>query len=332
MPNALITGITGQDGAYLARFLLGKGYRVYGTVRCDAPDSTNSLRALDVSERVQLIPANFANSASLSHTLEQAAPAEIYHLAAQSSVALSWQQPVTTGEITGIGTARLLQAWREVCPAARFFQASSAEMYGRATVSPQTETTPFQPQSPYGVAKVYAHWMTVGYREAHAAHASCGILFNHESPLRPEAFVTRKVTLAAARIKHGLQSELVLGNLETQRDWGFAGDYVEAMWRILQHEQADDYVIATGQSHSLREFVALAFAGVGLNYQDYVRTNAALLRPVEAIAQVGNPHKIATRLGWAPRVHFEQLVTLLVEADIKRLLNQEAAICYTPEA
>lgn len=331
MPNALITGITGQDGAYLARFLLRRGYQVYGTVRSATPAATSSLRALGVEEQVQLIPTDFSVSAMLAHALEQAAPDEIYHLAAQSSVALSWQQPVATGEITGLGTARLLQAWRQVCPAARFFQASSSEMYGQVAVAPQTETTPFQPHSPYGAAKLYAHWMTVGYRETQAAHASCGILFNHESPLRPEAFVTRKVTRAAARIKHGLQTELVLGNLETQRDWGFAGDYVAAMWRILQHEQPDDYVIATGQIHSLREFVDLAFAQVGLNYQDYVRTDPAFFRPAEAIALVGDPHKIATRLGWAPRVGFEQLVTLLVEADLKRVRDEDAMIRYTLE-
>ncbi|MBV9866460.1 MAG: GDP-mannose 4,6-dehydratase [Abitibacteriaceae bacterium] len=331
MPNALITGITGQDGAYLTQLLLKKNYRVIGTVRSASDHEHNTLTALKLQDQVQLIEADFMDMRSLARAVELAAPDEIYHLAAQTSVAASWERPVETGEITALGTARLVQVWREVKPGARFFQAASSEMYGKVAESPQTEATPFHPQSPYGAAKLYAYWIIVGCREIHAAHASCGILFNHESPLRPSNFVTRKVTQAVARIKQGLQNELIMGNLDVQRDWGFAGDYVRAMWHIMQQGEPDDYVIATGKVHSLREFVDLAFKCVGLNYQDYVRTDPAFFRPADPVALVGNPSKLASRTGWEPRVNLEQIVALMVEADIKRVLKQEELIDYTVE-
>lgn len=329
MASALITGITGQDGAYLSRLLLDKGYRVTGTIHADRPDHFASLEAFGIRDKIEFIPAGFSSDDMLKNAVEVADPDEIYHLAAPSSVAESWQHPIETGEIGGLGAARLLEAWRTVKPQARFFQASSADMFGTVTETPQTETTPFHPQSPYGAAKAYAHWMAVNYRRAYGAHVSCGILFNHESPLRPEQFVTRKVTLAAARIKHGLQAELVLGNLDVQRDWGFAGDYVQAMWRMLQQGAPDDYIIATGVSHSLREFVDLAFQCVGLDYQAYVRSDPAFYRPAEPTTLMGSPRKIAAQVGWSPRLSFAAMVELLVDADIKRVLNQPDSIRYT---
>ena len=331
MPKVLITGISGQDGAYLAKFLLDNGYAVWGTMQEGKAAALGSLAALRLQERVQLLPVDFTDVGSLRRVIETAAPDEIYNLAAQSSVAESFKSPLQTGEITGLGVARLLQAMREVKPDARFFQASSSEMYGLIQETPQTEQTPFRPRNPYAVAKVYAHGMTVTYREAYHCHASCGILFNHESPLRPERFVTRKITAAVARIKHGLQSSLALGNLDVERDWGFAGDYVEAMWRMLQQDEPDDYVIATGHIHSLREFVDLAFQAVGLNYHDHVFVDPAFIRPTETYAMVGCVDKAAARLGWRAQVTFQQLVELLVEADIRRVLKDESNIRYTME-
>ncbi len=334
MPTALITGITGQDGAYLARLLLARGYTVWGIVRADdrpASCKLGSLAALRIENDVRLAAAELRDTASLARVIRDSAPDEIYNLAAQSSVAQSFDTPLETGEISGLSVVCLLQAMRENQPDARFYQASSSEMYGQARETPQTEDTPFYPRSPYGAAKVYAHWMTVNYREAYGCHASCGILFNHESPLRPEQFVTRKVTTAVARIKAGLQSALVLGNLEVQRDWGFAGDYVQAMHLMLQQDTPDDYVIATGEVHSLREFVSLAFQVVGLDYREYVQSDAALFRPAEVQAVVGANGKAARKLGWSPRMKFEQLVEFLVEADIKRVRKDESNIRYVME-
>jgi GDPmannose 4,6-dehydratase len=344
MPNALITGITGQDGAYLAKLLLDKGYEVWGTVRAqeartevsrELPGSelsaaaAASLSALGIAENVRFIAVDYLEINSLARAIDISSPCEVYNLAAQSSVARSFDAPTATGEITALGAARLLHALRAVQPKARFYQASSSEMYGKVREVPQTEETPFYPRSPYGAAKLYAHWMTVNYREAYNIHASCGILFNHESPLRPAKFVTRKITQAVARIKHGLQDELSLGDLDVQRDWGFAGDYVEAMWLMLQQDEPDDYIIATGQSHSLRRFVELAFACVGLDYRDHVRQDAALLRPAEVAAVAGSNRKAIEKLGWQPRMSFEQLVAFLVEADLKRVQGEESSIRYT---
>ena len=346
MPNALITGITGQDGAYLAKFLLAKGYQVWGTVRTASARTevtreislseigtrsgdTPALSALGIAAQVRLIAVDYLEINSLARAIDLSAPDEVYNLAAQSSVARSFEAPTETGEVTGLGVARLLHALRAIKPEAHFYQASSSEMYGKARQTPQTETTPFYPRSPYGAAKLYAHCMTVNYREAYSLHASCGIFFNHESPLRPERFVTRKITQTVARIKHGLQDTLYLGDLEVRRDWGFAGDYVEAMWLMLQQDTPDDYVIATGQGHSLREFVEGAFHCVGLNPDDYVRVDPALLRPAEVNAVVGCNDKAQTQLNWRPRMSFEELIEFLMEAEIKRVSNKHAAIRYT---
>ncbi len=329
MPNALITGITGQDGAYLARLLLDKGYVVWGTTRAASGHSYTSLAALGIADRVQVCEADFQEIDSLRRAIELSAPDEIYNLAAQSSVARSFEAPTETGEITGLGVARLLHALRDARPGARFYQASSSEMYGKVRATPQTEETPFYPRSPYGAAKAYAHWMTINYRESYNCHASCGILFNHESPLRPQAFVTRKVTSAVARIKLGLQKELILGNLDVVRDWGFAGDYVQAMWLMLQQPEPDDYVIATGQTNSLRAFVEAAFRCLDLDYQEYVQIDPAFFRPAEVHAVVGSNARARDRLHWEPRMSFEQLVEFLVEADLKRARG-ESNIRYLP--
>jgi GDPmannose 4,6-dehydratase len=332
MPNALITGITGQDGAYLARLLLDKGYNVWGTVRHARHRLPGALEPLGIAEQVRLLPVDFESIPSLACAIEAAAPDEVYNLAAQSSVARSFDEPTGTGEVTGLGVARLLHALRDVQPGARFYQASSSEMYGMARETPQTEVTPFYPRSPYGAAKVYAHWMTVNYREAYDFHASCGILFNHESPLRPEHFVTRKVTTAVARIRHGRQDSLTLGNLDVERDWGFAGDYVEAMWLMLQQDTPDDYVISTGKTHSLREFVEGAFDCVGLKYEDYVEIDPRFFRPAEVRAVVGDNSKAMAKLDWCPRMSFSQLIEFLMEAELKRVRDDAASIRYTPDA
>ncbi len=335
MPNSLITGITGQDGAYLARFLLAQGHQVAGTVRAGASRQGTdypTLCALGIGDEVKLVEANFEDAASLQRAVEQSAPDEIYNLAAQSSVARSFQEPTLTGEVTGLGVARLLDAMRTVCPQARFYQASSSEMYGVAREVPQRETTPFYPRSPYGAAKVYAHCMTVNYREAYGCHASCGILFNHESPLRPAQFVTRKITQAVARIKASQESSLSLGNLDIERDWGFAGDYVRAMSLMLQQENADDYIIATGHTHSLRDFVQRAFACVDLDYEDYVRVDPAFFRPAEINTVVGDPSKAREKLGWEPSMTFDQLVEFLVEAELRRVAGEDEKILYFVES
>jgi GDPmannose 4,6-dehydratase len=339
--TAFITGTTGQDGAYLSKYLLENGYEVWGTIRADgsrtgitreiaAPSDAGALQALGIAEKVRWIAIDYLEINSLARAIDLAAPDEVYNLAAQSSVARSFDAPTETGEVTALSVARLLHALREVKPSARFFQASSSEMFGKARETPQVETTPFYPRSPYGVAKVYAHWMTVNYREAYNLHASCGILFNHESPLRPERFVTRKITQGVARIASGQQQVLELGNLDVQRDWGFAGDYVQAMHRMLQQDEPDDYILATGRTHTLRHWVQLAFECVGLDYEKYVRIDTKFMRPAEVETVTGNPQKALEKLGWQPRMNFEQLISFLVEADLKRARGEENDVRYMP--
>lgn len=316
MKKALVTGITGQDGSYLSEFLLEKGYEVYGLIR---RTSWPNLSRLQCRDRVRLAEGDLTDQGSLIRVLEQIRPDEVYNLAAQSFVATSWQQPILTGEVTGLGVVRMLEAIRLTNPRIRFFQASSSEMFGKVRETPQTEQTPLYPRSPYGVAKTYGHWSTVNYRESFGIFACSGILFNHESPRRGLEFVTRKVTDAVARIKLGMEAELSLGNLAAQRDWGFAGDYVKAMWLMLQQDHPDDYVIATGVTHTVEEFVAQAFAHAGLVWQEHVVIDPALLRPAEVDALIGDPTKAAHHLGWHPAVGFAELVTMMVDSDIQRL-------------
>jgi GDPmannose 4,6-dehydratase len=315
--TALITGVTGQDGSYLAELLLEKGYRVVGMVR--RASTENFERIAHLRERIELRQADLLDQLSLIELLRTVKPDEIYNLAAQSFVPTSWQQPVLTAEFDAVGVTRLLEAMRLVLPEARFYQASSSEMFGQVRETPQRETTPFYPRSPYGVAKVYGHFITVNYRESYGLFACSGILFNHESPRRGREFVTRKVTDGAARVKLGLAQELRLGNLEARRDWGFAGDYVEAMWRMLQQAKADDYVVATGESHTVRDLVETAFGSVGLDWRQHVREDPTLLRPAEVELLVGDASKARRTLGWAPRVAFRELVEMMVRADLERL-------------
>lgn len=315
--RALITGVTGQDGSYLAELLLAKGYEVYGMVRRGS--SPNLARVAHLEGRLHLLPGDLLDSQSLWEVVETARPDEVYNLAAQSFVGTSWRQPVLTSECNALGVTRLLDAVRKLAPQARFYQASSSEMFGQARETPQRESTPFHPRSPYGVAKAYGHWITVNYRESYGLFACSGILFNHESPRRSVEFVTRKISDGVARIKLGLADELVLGNLEARRDWGFAGDYVEAMWRMLQQPEPDDYVIATGQAHAVQDFVATAFAHVGLDWQPYVRQDPQYMRPAEIDLLVGDPTKAYRTLGWRPTVGFAELVAMMVEADLRRL-------------
>ncbi|HJU66871.1 MAG TPA: GDP-mannose 4,6-dehydratase [Gemmatimonadaceae bacterium] len=316
MPTALITGVTGQDGSYLAELLLAKGYRVIGIVRRSS--TTPYERIAHLVDRVELISADLLDQHSLVEAIAACAPDEIYNLAAQSFVQTSWTQPVLTGEFTALGVTRMLEAMRRVAPKARFYQASSSEQFGKVLETPQRETTPFYPRSPYGVAKVYGHWITVNYRESYGLYAVSGILFNHESPRRGLEFVTRKVTDAAARISLGLQRELRLGNLEARRDWGFAGDYVEAMWRMLQQPSPDDYVIGTGETHSVRELCEVAFARVGLEWQKYVVQDERFMRPAEVDVLVADFTKARTQLGWKPTVDFRALIEMMVDADLTR--------------
>jgi GDPmannose 4,6-dehydratase len=323
MPTALITGITGQDGAYLAEFLLGKDYEVHGMVRRSS--SENFERIQHLKDRVSLHQADLLDQLSIVNLLREVKPNEVYNLAAQSFVPTSWLQPLLTGEFTALGVTRILEAIRLVDPQIRFYQASSSEMFGKVQQEPQTESTPFWPRSPYGVAKVYGHWITVNYRESYELFACSGILFNHESPLRGKEFVSRKVTDAAARIKLGLQQELRLGNLDALRDWGFAGDYVEAMWMMLQQDKPDDYVVATGVKHSVRELVEIAFARVGLDPKEHVRTDPALLRPAEVNHLCGDAGKARAKLGWRPKVAFRELVEMMVDADLERVRREIAA-------
>ena len=317
MPRALITGVTGQDGSYLAEFLLSKGYEVVGVVRRTSHHSYERIEHL--LDRIEVVAADLLDQHSLTVVLQDTKPDEVYNLAAQSYVPTSWTQPVLTGEFTALGVTRILEAIRLVHPTARFYQASSSEMFGRVTETPQRETTSFYPRSPYGVAKVYGHWITVNYRESYNLFAVSGILFNHESPRRGIEFVTRKVTDAVARIKLGRARELRLGNLDARRDWGFAGDYVDAMWRMLQQPNPRDYVIGTGQAHSVRELVEAAFGHVGLKWQDYVVTDPKFMRPAEVDVLLADPSKARKELGWTPKVGFRELVAIMVDADLERL-------------
>ena len=322
MPRALITGVTGQDGSYLAEFLLEKGYEVVGMVR---RTSHHSYERIDhLLDRLEIVAADLLDQHSLTVVLQDVRPDEVYNLAAQSFVPTSWNQPVLTGEFTALGVTRILEAVRLVHPRARFYQASSSEMFGKVTETPQRESTPFYPRSPYGVAKVYGHWITVNYRESYELFAVSGILFNHESPRRGIEFVTRKVTDGVARIKLGLAKDLRLGNLDARRDWGFAGDYVEAMWLMLQQPEPQDYVVGTGETHSVRELVDLAFRHVGLDYRQYVVTDPRFHRPAEVELLLADPGKARRELGWAPKVSFERLVTMMVDADLARLSAKRA--------
>lgn len=317
MPKALITGITGQDGSYLAELLLRKGYEVVGMLRRSS--SVNFDRVDHIRDDIELAQGDLIDGASMVNVLRDHEPDEVYNLAAQSFVQTSFGQPVLTGEITALGVTRLLDAVRIVRPDARFYQASSSEMFGKVVEVPQSETTPFHPRSPYGVAKVYGHWITVNYRESYGTFAVSGMLFNHESPRRGLEFVTRKITDGVARIKHGKATELRLGNLDAQRDWGFAGDYVDAMWRMLQRDDAKDYVIATGKTHTVREFCQIAFAAADLDWEEYVVVDERFYRPAEVDQLIGDASLAEKELGWTPTVSFEQLVQMMVEADLKRV-------------
>jgi len=318
MPKtALITGITGQDGSYLAEFLLGRGYRVVGMTRRSSTDVHERIE--HIVDRVEIVSGDLLDQTSVTNVLVDVRPDEVYNLAAQSFVPTSWTQPVLTGEFTALGVTRVLEAIRHVDPAIRFYQASSSEMFGKVQETPQSENTPFYPRSPYGVAKVYGHWITVNYRESYDLFACSGILFNHESPRRGKEFVTRKITDGVARIKLGLAKRLALGNLDAQRDWGFAGDYVRAMWAMLQQPTARDYVVATGKTHSVRRFVELAFAAVDLDYARYVVQDPRFMRPAEVDLLIGDPALAARDLGWRPETSFEMLVEMMVQADLARL-------------
>ncbi len=317
MPKALITGITGQDGSYLAEFLLEKGYDVVGMLR---RSSTVNFERIDhIQDDIALAPGDLLDGASMFQVLREHEPDEVYNLAAQSFVQTSFGQPVLTGETTALGVTRMLDAIRMVDPGIRFYQASSSEMFGKVREVPQHEDTPFHPRSPYGVAKVYGHWITLNYRESYDMHASSGILFNHESPRRGLEFVTRKITDGVARIKNGLATELRLGNLDAQRDWGYAGDYVEAMWMMLQQDVADDYVVCSAETHSVREFCAVAFDHVGLNWEEHVVVDPKFYRPAEVDLLIGDHSKATQVLGWEPKTSFEDLVTMMVDADMERL-------------
>jgi GDPmannose 4,6-dehydratase len=320
--HALITGITGQDGAYLAKFLLNKGYVVHGVVARRGSDTLWRLRDLGVLDRVDIIDADLMDLSSLIRAVQKSQAEEIYNLAAQSFVATSWDQPVLTAEVTGVGALRLLEAVRTVNPKARFYQASTSEMFGKIQESMQSEATPFYPRSPYGVSKLFAHWSTINYRESFNIHASSGILFNHESPLRGLEFVTRKITDAVARISLGVQKELRLGNLEARRDWGFAGDYVEAMWLMLQQPQPGDYVVATGKNCSVGEFCKIAFDHVGLKSEDHVVVDPLFYRPAEVDTLLGNAAKAHAELGWSATTSLESLCQMMVDEDLKRVKRE----------
>src|SRR5271165_7659430 len=318
--RALITGITGQDGSYLAEFLLSEGYEVIGMLRRSS--TLNFERIAHIQDRLTLVPADVLDEVSIIEVLREHRPSEVYNLAAQSFVQTSWSQPVLTGEVTALGVTRVLDAIRLTDPEIRFYQASSSEMFGKVREVPQTEHTSFYPRSPYGVAKVYGHWITVNYRESYGLHASSGILFNHESPRRGLEFVTRKVTHGVASIKLGLDRELRLGNLEAKRDWGFAGDYVQGMWAMLQQDKPDDYVVATGETHSVRELCQLAFAAAGLDWEQHVMVDERFLRPAEVDLLVGDATKAADVLGWRREVEFAELVAMMVEADLALVADQ----------
>ncbi|CAN5161915.1 GDP-mannose 4,6-dehydratase [soil metagenome] len=318
--RALITGITGQDGSYLAELLLDKGYEVIGMVRRSS--TVNFERIAHLQDKITFVPGDLLDEVSMIHILQEHRPQEVYNLAAQSFVQTSFGQPVLTGEITGLGVTRLLDAIRLVDPEIRFYQASSSEMFGKVQAVPQTEATPLHPRSPYGVAKVYGHWITINYRESYDLHASSGILFNHESPRRGLEFVTRKISNTVAKIKLGMASELRLGNLDAQRDWGFAGDYVEAMWLMLQQDGPDDFVVSTGQTHSVRSFCELAFERVGLDWEHYVKVDEKFFRPAEVDLLVGSSEKAHLQLGWSPTTSFPDLVDMMVDADVAFLSGE----------
>ncbi len=314
MKSALITGITGQDGSYLAELLLQKGYRVYGLTRRSSTVVTDRISHL--VDRMTLLSGDLLDQPSLVEAMEVSKPDEIYNLAAQSFVQTSWNQPVLTAEFTATGVTRMLEAMKKAAPKARFYQASSSEMYGKVQAVPQVESTPFYPRSPYGVAKLYGHWITVNYRESFNLHASSGILFNHESPRRGLEFVTRKITHHVAMIKHGLTDELRLGNLDARRDWGFAGDYVEAMWLMLQHDKPDDFVVATNETHTVQEFVELAFGFADLDWKKYVKIDERFMRPAEVDLLIGDPKKAKQKLNWEPKTSFRDLVKMMVDSDL----------------
>jgi GDPmannose 4,6-dehydratase len=322
--TALITGITGQDGSYLAEFLLARGYQVCGIVR--RTSSENFERIEHLRDRIQLHGADLLDQSSLARVLDEVQPDEIYNLAAMSFVPTSWRQPILTAEFTALGVTRLLDAITRSCPRARFYQASSSEMFGKVHEVPQRETTPFHPRSPYAVAKVYGHYITVNYRESYGLFACSGILFNHESPRRGLEFVTRKISDGVARIKLGWQKELRLGNLHAKRDWGFAGDYVEAMWLMLQQDQPADYVVGTGETHSVEEFVRIAFGHVGLDWREHVVVDPRFYRPAEVDLLLSDPTRARQQLGWVPRVSFEQLVTMMVDSDLENLTRAKARV------
>jgi GDPmannose 4,6-dehydratase len=322
--RALITGVTGQDGAYLSKLLLTNGYEVFGLLARRASDTKERLRYLSIERDIKFVEGDLTDLSSLVRAISHFEVGEVYNLGAQSFVATSWMQPILTGYVTGLGAVHLLEAIRLVNSKIRYYQASTSEMFGKAQEPIQTESTPFYPRSPYGVAKLYAHWMTVNYRESFGMHASSGILFNHESPLRGIEFVTRKITDAVARIKHGMQKELRLGNLEARRDWGFAGDYVHAIWKMVQQDKPDDYVIATGRSASVRDFCEIAFSYAGLNYRDFVVKDSSFERPAEVDVLQGNAAKARTKLGWKATTDLEALVAMMVDADMVRVERELA--------
>lgn len=320
--HALVTGITGQDGAYLTKLLLDKGYEVYGVIARRGSDTLWRLRELKVEQQVRLLNADLIDLSSLIRAMERAEPQEVYNLGAQSFVSTSWEQPILTAQVTGVSVVNMLEAIRQTNPEARFYQASTSEMFGLIQTEKQDEKTPFYPRSPYGVAKLYGHWMTINYRESFNMHASSGILFNHESPLRGLEFVTRKVTDAVARIKQGKQKELRLGNIDAKRDWGFAGDYVEAMWLMLQQEKPDDYVVATGRTTTVRDMCRIAFSHVGLNYEDHLIIDPEFFRPAEVDILLGNPAKAKEKLGWEAQTSLEDLIAMMVDADMRRVARE----------
>ncbi|GAB4315105.1 MAG: GDP-mannose 4,6-dehydratase [Candidatus Zixiibacteriota bacterium] len=321
MPNALITGVTGQDGSYLAEFLLEKGYKVYGVVR--RASTENFERIEHLKGRISLLQADLLDQLSIISAIEEAQPDELYNLAAQSFVPTSWAQPVLTGEFDALGVTKILEAIRQVNKKIKFYQASSSEMFGKVQQTPQDENTPFYPRSPYGVAKVYGHWITVNYRESYDIFACSGILFNHESPRRGKEFVSRKITDGVARIKEGLLDKLHLGNMAAQRDWGYAGDYVKAMWLMLQAKKPDNYVIATGRMHSVEDLARIAFERVGLDWRDYVEIDPNLVRPAEVDTLLGNASKAKAELGWEPETSFEDMISMMVDADLERVRRSQ---------
>ncbi len=323
MKRALITGITGQDGPYLAKFLVSKGYEVFGGYKRSSTRNFWRLHYLDVKKDIKLLPFDLLDQTSIINAIKESEPDEIYNLASQSFVGVSFEQAITTGEISGLGVTRILDSIRIVNPKIKFYQASTSEMFGNAP-HPQSEKTPFEPASPYAVAKLYGHWVNKNYRDGYNMFTCSGILFNHESPIRGIEFVTKKITDGVARIKMGYNKEIFLGNLDAKRDWGFAGDYVEAMWMMLQHNKPDDYVVATGESHSVREFCQEAFSTVGLDYKNYVKVDKQFYRPVDVNYLLGDPTKIKTILGWKPKVSFKELVKMMVEADLEKYKNPMA--------